>query len=434
MKTVINFPINGAKNWGHESLSSISKIQLSNVDKKTIKGEIPVLLCNYTDVYNNNEITEKIAFMKASASNNEILKFSLNVGDVLITKDSETWKDIAVPAFVAGVFEGVLCGYHLAHIRPIFELIDGKYLFYLFQINEFVHQFRLAATGVTRYGLSVKSIEQSVIPIPPLPEQHRIATVLSTIDDCIEKTEALIAKLNSVKAGLMQDLLTRGVDDEGRIRTESTHEFKDTAIGRVPVEWDVRKFSEIFNFPCGQVDPRQYPYCDMLSVGSDNIESDSGNLQNLMIARECNLISGKYQFTSGMILYSKIRPYLNKVAFVDFEGLCSSDIYPLSLKDSHASVFFYFQYLISKFFLNQAMSYQDRTGIPKINREEMERILLPFPDYQEQSRIGEILFQFSNKLNVEIETVNKYRLTKSGLMTDLLTGKIRIPETIASSS
>ena len=83
-------------------------------------------------------------------------------------------------------------------------------------------------------------------PLPPVPdEQAKIAEVLSTVDRAIEETEALIAKQQRIKTGLMQDLLTRGIDEHGNLRSEQTHEFKDSPLGRIPVEWDIASLGSV---------------------------------------------------------------------------------------------------------------------------------------------------------------------------------------------
>lgn len=97
--------------WQLRRLKTIARVQLSNVDKKSVDGEQQVSLCNYVDVYHNDYIRPDMEFMQATATPEQIRKFSLRRGDVLITKDSESWLDIAVPALVVADLPHVLCGY-----------------------------------------------------------------------------------------------------------------------------------------------------------------------------------------------------------------------------------------------------------------------------------------------------------------------------------
>ncbi len=194
--------------WGYFHLKDIVHIFVSPVDKKTTANEQPVLLCNYTDVYYNIRITKLLAFMRATATEQEISKFSLKKGDVVITKDSETPGDIAIPAFVSEDLGGVVCGYHLAILRPKKGKIDGEYLSYLFSLKKTRYYFYTLATGATRFGLSIGAIEKANFYLPPIEEQQKIANVLSSADKEITTHQNQLAALKQQKTGLMQQLLT----------------------------------------------------------------------------------------------------------------------------------------------------------------------------------------------------------------------------------
>src|SRR4051812_34307275 len=104
--------------WPLAALLAVAEVRVSSVDKKTHPTEIPVRLCNYSDVYVNDYVTSSLEFMLASAREVEIARFGLEQGDVVITKDSESPDDIGVPAVVIERIEGLVCGYHLAILRP----------------------------------------------------------------------------------------------------------------------------------------------------------------------------------------------------------------------------------------------------------------------------------------------------------------------------
>ncbi|MBC1258915.1 restriction endonuclease subunit S, partial [Trichormus variabilis V5] len=106
-----------------------------------------------------------------------------------------------------------------------------------------------------------------------------------------------------------------------------------TEIGFIPKSWEVIRFADAISVTSGQVNPKEKPYSEMLHVGSENIESNSGRLLCLQTNQELNISSGNYYFNNDDILYSKIRPYLNKVALPDFEGTCSADMYPIRSKN-----------------------------------------------------------------------------------------------------
>lgn len=194
--------------WEDKHLHDLAQIIVSPVDKKTVEGELPVELCNYTDVYYNTIITKSLDFMKATAKQAEIDKYALQVNDVIVTKDSETPGDIAVPALVSEDLEGVVCGYHLAIIRPNKKLVEGAFLNYLFSVPKTRYYFFTLATGATRFGLSVGGINKAHFTLPPLIEQQKIASVLTSADKEIKLLEQQLADLKQEKKALMQQLLT----------------------------------------------------------------------------------------------------------------------------------------------------------------------------------------------------------------------------------
>ena len=194
--------------WKDLQLNKIAEVIVSPVDKKTESNELPVELCNYTDVYYNHEITRKINFMKATATASEIERFKLKKGDVIITKDSETPGDIAVPAYVAEDLNGVVCGYHLAIIRPRENVVDGSFLNQLFSMQSTRYYFFTLATGATRFGLPIGGINKAHFKIPKIDEQQKIAEVLSSADQEITGWQQKLNILKQEKKSLMQQLLT----------------------------------------------------------------------------------------------------------------------------------------------------------------------------------------------------------------------------------
>ena len=188
-------------------MEEIAEVIVSNVDKKSRTGEQPVRLCNYTDVYKNDVVHSGMPFMEATATPAQMEKYGLHSGDIIITKDSEQSDDIAVPTFVEETAADLLCGYHLAIVR-VGNSINGRYLKYCFESPQTRRYFSKRANGVTRFGLTLSSIEGAVFRIPRLQEQHKIADILRTWDEGVAKSEALrAAKLNH-RNWLKQNLLT----------------------------------------------------------------------------------------------------------------------------------------------------------------------------------------------------------------------------------
>ena len=204
------------ESWNIFNLKRMAEINISNVDKKTELNQEQVLLCNYVDVYYNDYINNTLNFMEATATKEQQKRFELKKGDVLLTKDSETWDDIAIPACVETDLDNVLCGYHLAHIRPHPHKLYSKYLFRAISASGLKEQFWVAANGVTRFGLSKSSITNALFPIPPLDEQQKIAEYLDTetqqIDNLINKTRTSIEYLKEYRTALISAAVTGKID------------------------------------------------------------------------------------------------------------------------------------------------------------------------------------------------------------------------------
>ncbi len=188
-------------------ISSVTKIITSPVDKKKRPDERAVFLCNYTDVYYNSIISSDMPFMEATAKQSEIDRFSLMPDDVVITKDSESADDIGIPAYIESVRHNLLCGYHLAILRPE-KIVDGRFLSFALMHPRILYDFYRYANGVTRFGLTTETYKKVTIPLPPLPEQKAIADLLAVWDEAIEKTERLVKAKERLKAGKLQSLIT----------------------------------------------------------------------------------------------------------------------------------------------------------------------------------------------------------------------------------
>ena len=230
------------KHWSARKLKFLALVQPSNVDKKTVENEEPVLLCNYTDVYKNEYIDSSLIFMEATATKEEIRKFSVEVGDVIVTKDSEDRNDIAVPACASEKVRGLVCGYHLTQIKP--KYLDGRFLLRLFQSKGFNAQFIVAANGVTRFGLPQYAIANAVSPVPPIEEQKAIARFLdhktAQIDALIAKKQALLEKLAEQRTALISQAVTKGLDPSVPMK-DSGVEW----LGEIPAHWQVSKLGYV---------------------------------------------------------------------------------------------------------------------------------------------------------------------------------------------
>ena len=170
-------------------LRYIADVRSSSVDKLSNDGEQAVRLCNYTDVYGNDCVNPSLNLMQATATSEEVARFRLEVGDSVITKDSEDPQDIGISAFVDATANDLVCGYHLAVIRPD-SVIHPRYFNWSLRSREVLGHWSSQASGMTRYGLGLGGIKSAPIHVPALGEQRRIADLL---DDRVARIDRIIA-------------------------------------------------------------------------------------------------------------------------------------------------------------------------------------------------------------------------------------------------
>ena len=237
------------RHWDVKKLKFISSVQPSNIDKKSREGEYPVKLCNYTDVYYNEVIDGSLGFMKATATAEQIKKFTLHAGDTIITKDSEDPNDIAVSAYVPESLPGVVCGYHLAMIRPK-DPDMGWYIKRVFETGYARSCFSTRANGLTRYGLGTYPLSNVYFPIPPKEEAQNIAAFLdhetAKIDRLIAKQERLIELLKEKRQAVISHAVTKGLNPDAPMK-DSGVEW----LGEVPVHWDVARVKFVAKLESG---------------------------------------------------------------------------------------------------------------------------------------------------------------------------------------
>lgn len=303
---------------------------------------------------------------------------------------------------------------------------DYKFLYYLLayqhknQIFDYVDK---AHPSVIKKRYFIPEIDKSV--------QTQIATILSKVDEAITQTEQLIAKYTRIKTGLMQDLLTKGIDENGNIRSEETHEFKDSPLGRIPKEWEVKKMGDLILAIDPQPDHRTpaavsdgVPYVgisDILESGEIDIKSCRKvglnvleKQQRLFKVDSGDLIFGKI----GTIGKPKVLPLFSKHPFT-----LSANI--ILIKPHECPDFVYWS-LISKYVEDQVNLAIHSTSQPAFGMQKIRDldILTPLP--KERDRITSKLVKLNKVVQSEKIKLSKYQSLKTGLMQDLLSGKVRV--------
>lgn len=250
-----------------------------------------------------------------------------------------------------------------------------------------------------------------LLPLPKAPaEQEKIANCLSSLDELITAQARKVEDLKTHKKGLMQQLFPREGETQPRLRFP---EFQNAG------EWEVKSLAEIVRVASGQVDPTQPTYSGLPQIGSENIESNTGKLVNVKSAGEKGVISGNYLFDENDVLYSKIRPALNKAAAPDSIGVCSADIYPIRPANDALLRSYLLYLLLSDKFLEHAIQSSDRGKIPKINRDDLLGYVTAIPKPPEQQRIADCLTYLDNLITTATQELDSLKTHKKGLIQQL---------------
>ncbi|MBN8669278.1 MAG: restriction endonuclease subunit S [Chitinophagales bacterium] len=395
------------EHWKVKRLKYIAHANPSNIDKKSILGEEEVFLCNYMDVYKNDFITNDIDFMKATASDAQIQKFLLKMGDVLATKDSESADDIGIPALVKEDFENVVCGYHLTHIKP--TNVNGSYLFRLLQTDYVKSYFETAANGVTRYALGVDDFNDISVLVPTPAEQTAIANYLdaktAAIDELIATKQKLIELYEEEKTALINHAVTKGLNPNAPM--------KDSGIdwlGEIPEHWEVKKLKRLAKICNGQDhknvwdDNGVYPI-----IGTGGIFGKANN----------------YLHTGPSVILGRKgtidKPQYLENPFWSVDTAYYTDIYNTILPK-------YFFYLCTTINFDQ---YKYGSAVPSMTQEVLNQI--PFAialNLKEQQAIVDYIETESKKIDTQIanttqliELLTEYR---TALISEVVTGKINV--------
>jgi type I restriction enzyme S subunit len=296
---------------------------------------------------------------------------------------------------------------------PVFSTKGLNSVFLLAKLNDgldFKHFALSQKAGGTRTRLYFSRLCEWRTLLPYPAEQQKIAECLSSVDELLAAQARKVDALKTHKKGLMQQLFPREGETQPRLRFP---EFENAG------EWEEKALAEIVQVASGQVAPTQPSYNGLPQIGSENIESNTGKLVNVKSAGEKGVISGNYLFDENDVLYSKIRPALNKAAAPDFTGICSADIYPIRPANDALLRSYLLYLLLSDKYLEHAIRSSDRGKIPKINREDLLGYVSAIPKPPEQHRIATCLSSLDTLITAETQKYETLKTHKKGLMQQL---------------
>ena len=376
--------------WEVRRLCTVAELRVSNVDKHTRKGEVPVRLCNYVDVYKNDRITSAMPFMSATASKDEIERFRLNKDDVLITKDSETWQDIGVPAWVAGSADDLLSGYHLAILRPHEEIL-GSYLALACGSKAIAHQFNIKANGVTRYGLTHFDIRSILLPLPPRLEQKAIVRhhdyVAKRILGTIGAKERLVELLEEEKQAIINQAVTSGLDLSVQFKPSDVE-----WLGDVPDHWEVCKLKHKVKMNNSTLSETTDPYFEFSYIDIGSVESGSLSEQPQRLLFHMAPSRARRIVENGDTIVSTVRTYLKATWFAEnISNIICSTGFAVLAPGRDLSPKFVSYVARSNAFTDQVTADSVGVAYPAISDTKLGSLFLCIPPLAEQVAIVEYL-------------------------------------------
>jgi type I restriction enzyme S subunit len=381
-------------------------------------------------------------FISNEIANTIYRHFQLDENDLVVSTSGTLGKK----AFVKKDDLPLMLNTSIIRFKPLDENeISLNFLNYLLEDYDFLYDLYSQSTGSAQVNVGPSHLSKLSISIPKsTSEQTQIAAILSKVDEAIVQTEQLISKYSHIKTGLMQDLLTKGIDQHGNIRSEETHEFKDSQLGRIPKEWECSTIGEIaFRLRSG-VTPKGgsevYQKEGVMLIRSQNVYSYgfklddvafiSDDINNTMLGSQLETFDVLLNITGASIGRSTYVPENHPRSNVN-QHVCS-----IRLKEvSKDRAVFLSSFLNSVYGQNQIQQNNAGSNREGINYTQIKEIKIPYfnEDYE---------FEFFSKSigkitsNIQIEESKYYKLKslKTGLMQDLLSGKVRVNHLIKETA
>jgi len=410
--------------WVRTKLANVSLIQPGiNVPKSKMGYGVPYVTVK--DLYDATSINVH-SLTLASIEDRNIKKHSLRYGDIVLAKSSVKREGIGFPIMFSGNEQHVIPSGFTVRVRPIPNIIDDNFLFQS-QRSEITRRWVISnAQQSAITNLNADIINDIPVLLPPLPEQQKIASILTSVDEVIEKTQSQINKLQDVKKGTMNELLTRGIGHT---------EFKDSPVGRIPKGWDTKSIQNI------SVDGTQnglYKSKSFYGHGFEMVHMtelfkletiENVGMQRVDVDREKE---NQFFLEFGDLLFAR------RSLVAEGSGKCSivGDITePITFESSIIRVrpkshmvdpkFCYF-YISSDIGHIQMMKFVRQVAVSGITGKDLLDYLLPIPPLPEQQKIASILSSIDTNIEEKQRKLQQTKSLKKSLMQDLLTGKVRV--------
>jgi len=317
----------------------------------------------------------------------------------------------------------------IAAFFPDYSHVSDDWLYHVLPTIAETGSAEQAIKGQT---LNKDKIQRLILHLPSLPEQRRIAEILDAADEAVHQTEVVITKLKALKAGLLHDLLTRGLDEHGRLRDPEAHpeQFQDSVLGRIPREWEIRQMGEVLEMQLGKmlnkaarIGHNPYPY-----LANRNVQWDRVDLSDLEWMDFTASERERFRLLPGDLLVCE-GGEVGRTAMWNGEMedcYFQKAIHRLRPKDSSVLAGYVLRFM--RFAVDEGLltAFTSQTSITHLTQEKLAALPLPLPTWKEQRAILKVADAHDDRIRVEEATLAKLRQVKRGLMDDLLTGRVRV--------
>ncbi|MDN8601080.1 restriction endonuclease subunit S [Citrobacter sp. S2-9] len=355
-------------------------------------------------------INKNIKFVSNEKAD-ELSRHSYKQGDIVITKLGDP---LGLACIIPDSFQDGVIVADLVRLRTNDLAFDKKYLTYALNSPLIINQLNKHIKGTTRPRINLGIIRDLNIPVTSIFEQKIIAEKLDTLLAQVDNTKARLEQIPQILKHFRQAVLAAATSgkltEEWRSEnintptfsatSDSLKHFRNAKLPVIPENWQWLRFDQVAEIASNLKSPLDYP--NTTHIAPNHIESWTGKVFGYQTILEDGVTSAKHEFYKGQIIYSKIRPYLCKVAIATFDGLCSADMYPINSKiDTH----FLFRWMLTTTFTDWASNAESRTVLPKINQKDLSEIPVPTPPLPEQHEIVrrvEQLFTWADSIEKQV--------------------------------
>lgn len=356
--------------------------------KTVVNNEYPVLTSSKNGIYLQSEY-----FNKQVASKD-------NTGYKIIKKGQFTYRAMSdTGEFYPNMLKCVDVGI-VSPAYPVFEItnrdiIYPQYLQYFFRSNTFRYNISGLEQGSTRTNIKFNKMKNIKIKLPPLLEQKKVIMILDRVGSLISKRQEQLKYFDELTKSLFIEMF-------GDLKSNSKKWIKKTFTDIASIDTNmINVFDNYENYP---------------HIGIESIEKETGEIIGYRTVKEDKVVSGKYLFTEQHIIYSKIRPNLNKVALPKCKGVCSADAYPILVKIDECHRVFLAYTMRSKIFLDYIIKLSNRTNLPKVNKKQVEGFICPVPPLDLQNRFADYVSSIDKSKLAVKKSLEELEILKKSLM------------------